>query len=367
MKKIGYVISHPIQYQDPFIGSLSSIHGANFEAIFLSDLSAREYFDEEFSVNVSWDSSLKYKYNYRFLATRQNHLHFFSGFKFLELLNIYREKSIFVFHGWSYGASLFLMMLCALRRKAYAIRGETWNFGSRRKSILRDILLRFLIKRASVNFCIGGRNRDFYLQMGSSKSQLRFAGYGVDNSFFYRAKKFVPAKHVRFLLVSKLIERKRVPQIVTQFIQTATQMPGISLSVVGDGPEMNSLTMVASGSKNIKILGFKTQSELIETYHENDVLLLHTSDEPWGLVANEAMASGMVVSVGNQVGCARNLVLHKYNGFVMDNYEQNTFNECIEYFCSADLSILRQRAEVIVASYDASFVGRVVGRHLSAI
>ena len=40
--------------------------------------------------------------------------------------------------------------------------------------------------------------------------------------------------------------------------------------------------------------------------------------EPWGLVVNEAMASGLPVLVSNRCGCAADLVQEGHNGFCFD-------------------------------------------------
>ena len=45
-----------------------------------------------------------------------------------------------------------------------------------------------------------------------------------------------------------------------------------------------------------------------------------STTEQWGLVVNEAMASGLPVLVSNRCGCAPDLVQEGVNGFTFDPY-----------------------------------------------
>jgi glycosyltransferase involved in cell wall biosynthesis len=46
-----------------------------------------------------------------------------------------------------------------------------------------------------------------------------------------------------------------------------------------------------------------------------------STTEQWGLVVNEAMASGLPVLVSNRCGCAPDLVEEGRNGFLFDPYD----------------------------------------------
>ena len=46
-----------------------------------------------------------------------------------------------------------------------------------------------------------------------------------------------------------------------------------------------------------------------------DVFVLPSEDEPWGLVINEAMCSGLPIVASERVGAAADLIQPGYNGF----------------------------------------------------
>jgi glycosyltransferase involved in cell wall biosynthesis len=81
----------------------------------------------------------------------------------------------------------------------------------------------------------------------------------------------------------------------------------VSTLFVGDGPlaaELRSRLCAGHGA----VTGFVNQSELPALYRAADILVLPSSDEPWGLVVNEAMAAGALPVVSDRVGAGPDLV-----------------------------------------------------------
>jgi glycosyltransferase involved in cell wall biosynthesis len=66
--------------------------------------------------------------------------------------------------------------------------------------------------------------------------------------------------------------------------------------------------------------GFKQYPELPAYYGLASAFVHASTTEQWGLVVNEAMASGLPVLVSNRCGCATDLVQEGVNGFTFDPY-----------------------------------------------
>jgi glycosyltransferase involved in cell wall biosynthesis len=66
---------------------------------------------------------------------------------------------------------------------------------------------------------------------------------------------------------------------------------------------------------DVRLAGFLNQSEIGRAYAIADVLSL-PSDETWGLVVNEALATGLPCVVSDTVGCAIDLVHAGETGYV---------------------------------------------------
>ena len=68
----------------------------------------------------------------------------------------------------------------------------------------------------------------------------------------------------------------------------------------------------------VHLPGFKQYPDLPAYYGLARALVLPSVSETWGLVVNEAMASGLPVLVSNRCGCAPDLVQEGVNGWTFD-------------------------------------------------
>ena len=94
----------------------------------------------------------------------------------------------------------------------------------------------------------------------------------------------------------------------------------LHFTLVGDGELLKSCKEYIKYKKlkNVSILGFKNQKELVDIYKNSDLLLVTSEYETWGLVINEAMASGIPVIASNNCGASFDLISKK-TGFIYKN------------------------------------------------
>jgi glycosyltransferase involved in cell wall biosynthesis len=80
-------------------------------------------------------------------------------------------------------------------------------------------------------------------------------------------------------------------------------------------------------------------------YAAADVLVVPSShDETWGLVVNEAMASGLPAIVSDQVGCAPDLVIPGETGFVFHAGDDDALAASISAY-AANRQMLREHGD----------------------
>jgi glycosyltransferase involved in cell wall biosynthesis len=92
-----------------------------------------------------------------------------------------------------------------------------------------------------------------------------------------------------------------------------------NLEIAGHGPLENSLKAFALENdlaSCVKFCGLQAYSVLPELYARAGCLILPSNSEMWGLVVNEAMASGLPVIVSDHCGCVDDLVKDAVNGFI---------------------------------------------------
>ena len=92
------------------------------------------------------------------------------------------------------------------------------------------------------------------------------------------------------------------------------------LILLGDGDEQPNLEQIIRDHSidDVVFAGFRQIDELPAYYALTDALVHTAYGEPWGLVVNEAMASGAPVLVSNRCGCADDLVMDGRTGFQFD-------------------------------------------------
>jgi 1,2-diacylglycerol 3-alpha-glucosyltransferase len=179
---------------------------------------------------------------------------------------------------------------------------------------------------------VGGTPQWRYLvELGFPPGNIQLGYDAVDNDHFVRGSNAARARarEVRerhglpdryFLASCRLIRRKNVDGLLRAFAlyRGRAGAQGCDLVVVGDGPERQRLTRSAIDlgvAASVRFAGFRQYPELPELYALATAFILPSLTEPWGLVANEAMASGIPVLVSETAGCARDLVVAGRTGW----------------------------------------------------
>lgn len=95
----------------------------------------------------------------------------------------------------------------------------------------------------------------------------------------------------------------------------------VSILFAGSGSEEERVKEAAAKKRELvsaRFHGFAKQGELPGLYRSARVFLFPTSADVWGVVANEACASGLPVIVTPHAGVAGELVVDGENGFICD-------------------------------------------------
>ena len=108
--------------------------------------------------------------------------------------------------------------------------------------------------------------------------------------------------------------------------------PDLKLNIFGFGPQEEVLKILASF--NISFLGAISNDKISHYYQSNDVFVLPSKSEPWGLVIEEAMNNGLPVIVSNKVGCSIDLVADDVNGIRFDLDDRNSLKNAVLKICN---------------------------------
>ena len=331
--KIGYLLSHPIQYQTPLIRKLNKISKFNLNVFYFSDYSLKKYFDKGMNKFIKWDLSLAGKYKYNVIDNNnQNYISFF--FSFYKLIKN-KKFDYFLIHGYEnpkYLISIFILKLLNIK---ILMRNESNNFNfesSLKKKIFTRSFYFFLNFFIYKFLYIGLKNKEFYLENNINNSKLIFCPYTVDNTFFnLRSEKKSPKKRETIILyAAKLIPKKNPELLIKAFINILKKNKNnIKLLMVGDGILKKDLEKkYLKYKEHIFYLGFQNQKELRNQYKKADIFVLPSSKEPWGLVVNEAMCFKLPIIASDKVCSSYDLIKDDYNGYT---FKTNSVKDLQKY------------------------------------
>ncbi|WP_244502149.1 glycosyltransferase family 4 protein [Terriglobus roseus] len=314
----------------------------DLKVFFCSDLSLRKYKDPGFGVDVEWDVPLTEGYRSVVL----------SRWRDTDKLSPTRPISRGMFralaggidsmpfdamwvHGYSTVNSLHAIFSANALGIPVLLRAESWLADRDRSSTklaLKQLYLSGLKLLVDAVLPIGTRNAEYWTSYFGSDFPAFTMPYAVDNEYFasraasstltrqkLQAELSLDPSRPVILFASKLQERKHADHLLEAYLRLRSETTLTPyLLIVGDGEMRAQLQQraEASGMEGIRFLGFRNQSELPRFFDLSTVFVLPSRHEAWGLITNEAMATGLPVIVSSDVGCAADLLRDGENGYV---------------------------------------------------
>jgi 1,2-diacylglycerol 3-alpha-glucosyltransferase len=270
--------------------------------------------------------------------------------------------------GWSDPASLAALRWC-VKNSVPTILFSASTFSDTRRTWWREAAKRRIVSLCSSGLVGGRRHIDYLSNLGMPRNRI-FPGYDVvDNSHFRigaahaRAKAPEIRKHFglpeRYFLASgRFIAKKNLAYLISAYAsyRSTTGSAPWDLVLVGDGKLKADLMNAcsASGVTNyVHFPGFRQYDELPTYYGLAGAFVLPSSAEQWGLVVNEAMASGIPVLVSNACGCAPDLVHNGRNGFTFDPNDVTMLSRMMTDIASGhlDLTAMGEASEDIISAW----------------
>ena len=184
----------------------------------------------------------------------------------------------------------------------------------------RHRLVRRMVFKRSATFvgaCEG--SRDLFRQYGVPENRIHTSQLCTDNNHFSQPQSATP---VDFIFCGRFMTSKR-PLFAMEVAKEVAIRLGrrTSIDFVGSGvlePEMRDYAAQIADFVDVRFHGYATQAELPSRYADARIFLFPTEGDVWGVVANEACATGLPVIVSPRAGVAGELVLDGVNGYVRE-------------------------------------------------
>lgn len=168
-------------------------------------------------------------------------------------------------------------------------------------------------------FIVAGESTRKLLSVaGFPKSKISLGNYPCDLSLFTNGASL--SKRERTIVyVGRFIDVKNIQTFLRAYIRFAQKIPGWNLDLYGQGPLQDQINaMIAdSGLKTIAVHPFATPQFLSEVYKNVRVLVLPSWSDHWGVVVQEAAASGCAILASTGVRAA-DAFCNEKNSFIFD-------------------------------------------------
>jgi len=336
--RLTIVQTHPVQYLAPWFRYLTA-HCPELDVTVLYASRPRpEQQGTGFNQPFEWDTPLYDGYKWTLVRESVPGDNFATGtYRGLDVGGIgaalaATTPDVVLVPGW-YSITLTRAILWArLRGIPIVYRGDTneHTAPSGWHRVLWRAKTRALLASYSAFLSVGRRSRHFLTSHGAHPTRIFASPHAVDNSCFAtsaapyldpaaraaaRARLGAAPHDFGVLFAGKLETRKRPLDAVRA---VASLGPDALLALAGSRPLERELRSEASRlGVRLVPLGFVNQSRLGEVYAAADCLTLPSaSDESWGLVVNEALATGLPAVVSDHVGCGPDLVVPGQTGDV---------------------------------------------------
>ena len=261
-------------------------------------------------------------------------------------------------NGWNNFGSLIAANCCARRRIPMVVMSESSRQDEPR-TWWKEVIKRRIVDLYSAALVGGQRHVEYLVELGMPRERI-FTGYDVvDNDYFGRRTAEIRNSHLRrghggqaafeirnkrclpenyFLASARFIEKKNLSTLIEAYTEyrrrssafakaTADKEIAVNvpwdLVVLGDGPlreTLNSQLSTLNLNEHVHLPGFEPYDELPVYYALANAFVHASTSEQWGLVVNEAIASGLPVIVSNRCGCVPELV--NGNGFTFDPLDE---------------------------------------------
>mgnify|MGYP002622792794 CR=1 FL=1 len=269
------------------------------------------------------------------------------------------------FMQWTYAA----LAVRALKGIPHVMCYERTAYTERNASGLRKAYRRFVSRWIDAIDCNGSLTGEYVKSLlGWSDSRLTYGHMVADVEGLQKQVDTISEKEreelriqlgikeTMLLYVGQLISRKGVEELLMAYSHIATEIPNMTLVMVGGGSLEEQLRMRIKEEKtpNVVLTGRIDYDKIVAYYKAADCFILPTTEDNWSLVVPEAMACGLPIATTIYNGCHPELV-HPENGWVFDSLNQESIENTLLdiYAHKQHLTAMGKASERIVAGETA--------------
>jgi glycosyltransferase involved in cell wall biosynthesis len=343
LKRIAFIVSHPIQYYVPLYRRLAARSDVQIKVFFTWHSGESAQLDQGFKKAVAWDIPLTDGYEFEVVPNiaRRPGSHHFWGLRNPSLVQRVMTWQPDAVHLTTYAHCSHLLAMRTLANRGVPVlfRGDSHLLDGRLSGPrwwLKRSFLQAIYRWPSAFPYVGQANRDYYRAFGVPESKLFYCPHSIEVERFaepeaelerqaedWREEIGVGSGQKVLLFAGKFEDKKRPVPLMQAFLKYAPAKTVLVL--VGDGEHGDAVRELATRyPEKFRVLPFQNQSRMPVVYRLGDWMVLPSAYyETWGLAVNEAMACGRPVLVSDRVGCQTDVIRSGVSGevFRADDWE----------------------------------------------
>lgn len=308
--KIVLITNMPVPYRNPIFEIINNKLGNNFLVIFCSKKES----------NRDWNLN---KLNFNHLFLKENVTAKKDGFNFVHNnLDIFKDLKKFnpdvvITTGYN-PTHLYAWLYSFIFRKKHIPMTDGWNFTEKNLSFLHKFIRKIVFFSSSSFIGASNNSLDLFKSYGVSEEKLFQSHLCINNKKFYNEIAFEKREY-HIMFAGHLADHKMPLFFFDIAKELSKSIPNLKVLILGSGPlEKELLAKFKEENISLDFPGFVEQDKLPLYYSNSKLFLFTTKLDAWGVVANEAMASGTPIITTPYAGIINDLVIDKENGYILD-------------------------------------------------
>ena len=308
--RIAIITAAPTPFRDPVHAMVSQFEGDEVTLIYCSYKEPIR----EWNLESPIQNAIFLKENYIKKKDGINFIHSNPDvFKHLKRL----DPDVVVTTGF---APTYLMswLYATTHRKKHITFVDGWKHSESFLTTAHRVIRKMVFAKTHAFVGPGINSAELYKSYGAKEEQIFISRLCANNELFTVYHGFEDRKYD--LMFAGRFHKGKRPSFFIEVVSGIQQVkPNVSVLLIGGGP-MEREVLQALEERNIHyhFPGFIQPNQLPYYYSSARLLLFPTENDAWGLVGNEALASGTPVLVTPYAGLVNDLVIDGHNGFIND-------------------------------------------------
>ena len=279
------------------------------------------------------------------------------------------KPDVLLVNGWGHRESRISMHWCRKHGVKMVLLSDSVKENTHRYW-LKELAKKWVIRGCKSAFVAGTPQARYVEYLGIPKENIFYPGSCVvDNDYWQteavkaranqkelREKFNLPEEY--FLCVSRFIKFKNIPFVLKAYAkyEKLAGTNAMGLVLCGSGPEENIIrTLIRElNLNNLLLPGFIQYNQLPVFFALASCFIFPSLFfEPWGLVANEAMACGLPLLISNKCGCVEDLLKEGVNGYIFDPSDSEQLAELMSRISkdNAKLAEMGKESKRLIDAY----------------